>query len=134
MGDGQLGGEGARCVVRSFQTEPADAIFNAERLHAFLLAHLPLDLQLLLPSPTTDDLANLLPCLSCANPLRSTHPLISRRDGYILIQAFNSALAFSSKAWGFIPDEDVHRTVTAVGEEGKEWTFRRIENLTCWAA
>jgi len=70
------------------------------------------------------ELANTLYCFK----------LITCRDGYILIQAFNSALHVSSKAWGFIPEEDVHNTLNAGGEEGKEWTFRRVGNLTCWAA
>jgi hypothetical protein len=65
-------------------------------------------------------------------------------DGFILTQAFNVATLASPKPWGFIPDDDIHDTVSGVAESGsvtatddkaaKEWTFRRIGNLTCWAA
>ncbi|WVQ81331.1 hypothetical protein IAT38_003454 [Cryptococcus sp. DSM 104549] len=94
------------------------------RLHAFLLSHLPIDLSLLLPPPSAPDFAsNMLSALS---------------DGYILIHAYNSALLASSKPWGFIPDEDVHDTLSFAGGEAerkdKEWTFRRVGNLTCWGA
>ena len=60
-------------------------------------------------------------------------------DGYILIQVFNTVVMSSKKPWGFVPDGDVHDTVSLgsdapVGDASKEWTFRRIGNLTCWAA
>lgn len=62
-------------------------------------------------------------------------------DGYILTQAYNSAVLFSPKAWGFIPAEDIHDTLQSVTDQDgaeskaeKEWTFRKVGNLTCWAA
>lgn len=59
-------------------------------------------------------------------------------DGYILAQACNSAILYSTKVWGVIPPEGIHDTLR-LGEEGeekadKEWTFRRVGNLTYWAA
>ncbi|WVQ93022.1 hypothetical protein IAU59_000085 [Kwoniella sp. CBS 9459] len=102
------------------------------RIHSFLLSHLPLDLASRLPAPDSDDFAaRFLSALS---------------DGYILIHAYNASLLRSSKPWGFIPDEDVHDTLststadgnaTSTDEGGKkdrEWTFRRVGNLTCWGA
>ncbi|ODN76832.1 hypothetical protein L202_05428 [Cryptococcus amylolentus CBS 6039] len=105
-----------------------------ERLHAFLLANLSLDLALRLPPPQSSDFAtNFLSVLS---------------DGYILIEAYNTSLLKSSKPWGFIPEEDVHATLNSGGSDesgtanptnedvkrDKEWTFRRVGNLTCFAA
>ncbi|OXB36231.1 hypothetical protein LQV05_004557 [Cryptococcus neoformans] len=102
------------------------------RLHALLSSHLPTELALTLPSPQSED-------------FRSTF-LSSLSDGYVLIQAYNAVLLQSSKPWGFIPEEDIHPTLavtggnndlTLTGEEGKkdkEWTFRRVGNLTCFAA
>ena len=59
-------------------------------------------------------------------------------DGYILASACNSAILFSTKVWGVIPTEDIHDTLHLGGESedkaDKEWTFRRVGNLTCWAA
>jgi len=61
-------------------------------------------------------------------------------DGFALIHAFNAVVQSSSKPWGFIPEEDIHDTISRGaglapdGEGSKEWTFRRIGNLTCWAA
>jgi hypothetical protein len=73
-----------------------------------------------------------------------TTMLIRLSDGFILTQAFNAAILASPKPWGFIPEDDIHDTVSGVVESGyasltddkaaKEWTFRRIGNLTCWAA
>lgn len=72
--------------------------------------------------------------------------IIMHRDGFILTQAYNTAVSSSAKSWGFIPEEDIHDTArlpeisgasTPDVEEGKrdkEWTFRRVGNLTCWAA
>ncbi|WVQ90157.1 hypothetical protein IAS59_003934 [Cryptococcus gattii] len=102
------------------------------RLHVLLSSHLPPELALTLPSPQSEN-------------FRSTF-LSSLSDGYVLIQAYNAVLLQSSKPWGFIPEEDIHPTLTAtggnydltpIGEEGKkdkEWTFRRVGNLTCFAA
>ncbi|WVW79571.1 hypothetical protein I302_101540 [Kwoniella bestiolae CBS 10118] len=107
-----------------------------EQLHAFLLSNLPLDLALRLPSTNSDNFeSSLLSRLS---------------DGYILIHAYNSSLMRSSKPWGFIPDEDVHDTLTSLSTSGqvspskngisdegrkeKEWTFRKVGNLTCFGA
>ncbi|WVF65347.1 hypothetical protein IAT40_000073 [Kwoniella sp. CBS 6097] len=107
------------------------------RIQSFLLSHLPLDLALRLPAPNSENFpARFLSALS---------------DGYILIHAYNASLLRSSKPWGFIPDEDVHDTLSSApsaaatesgagsgGDEGgkkdKEWTFRRVGNLTCWGA
>ena len=61
-------------------------------------------------------------------------------DGYALIHAFNAVVLSSSKPWGFIPEEDIHDTIShgaslsPDSEGSKEWTFRRIGNLTSWAA
>ncbi|KAK8844136.1 hypothetical protein IAR55_006930 [Kwoniella newhampshirensis] len=106
---------------------------SLERLHAFLLAHLPVDLSLRIPSLASPNFT--IAFMSCIS------------DGYILIQAYNAALLSSSKPWGFIPEDNVHDTLTSVvddtvlssaGEEGirkeKEWTFRRVGNLTCFGA
>lgn len=76
--------------------------------------------------------------------------MLTASDGYILIQAFNNALGSSSRSWGFVPDDDIHDTLNAVpttrgdgsatseavaDEKSNEgWTFRRIGNLTAWAA
>ncbi|WWD21204.1 hypothetical protein CI109_105688 [Kwoniella shandongensis] len=106
-----------------------------EQLHAFLSAHLPVALTLRLPSIASSDFASSF--------------LASLSDGYIIIQAYNSSLLSSSKPWGLIPEEDIHDTLTSVvsgtasppvaaGEEGskkeKEWTFRKVGNLTCFGA
>ncbi|KAK4689386.1 hypothetical protein P7C73_g725, partial [Tremellales sp. Uapishka_1] len=89
-----------------------------ERIHAFLLSHLPLELQTYLPSLSVEDPAN--------------SSLISRlSDGYLLTQAYNIAIAQSPRSWGFIND-DVYETLGETDE--KEWTFRKVANLTCWAA
>ncbi|WWC72891.1 uncharacterized protein I206_106855 [Kwoniella pini CBS 10737] len=109
-----------------------------EQLHSFLLSNLPLDLTLPLPSTTSDNF---------------DFTLLSRlSDGYILIHAYNSSLLKSTKPWGFIPDEDVHDTLSSSisissdhttptkggsreeGKQEKEWTFRKVGNLTCFAA
>ncbi|EIW65775.1 hypothetical protein TREMEDRAFT_13823, partial [Tremella mesenterica DSM 1558] len=99
------------------------------RTHSFLMAHLPLTLSLLLP-PTS------------ASDFRRTF-LQALSDGYILVRAFNACLLSSRKTWGFISEEDVHDTITGtagttspdeVDEGKKDWTFRRVGNLTCWAA
>ncbi|RXK38462.1 hypothetical protein M231_04227 [Tremella mesenterica] len=99
------------------------------RTHLFLMAHLPLTLSLLLP-PTS------------ASDFRRTF-LQALSDGYILVRAFNACLLSSRKTWGFISEEDVHDTITGtagttspdeVDEGKKDWTFRRVGNLTCWAA
>jgi len=65
------------------------------------------------------------------------------------VQAYNAAVHSSHRPWGFIPEDDVHDTVRNAssaspppGEDGeaeastklKEWTFRRVANLTAWAA
>ncbi|ORY33013.1 hypothetical protein BCR39DRAFT_520717 [Naematelia encephala] len=104
---------------------------SLDRAQAFLVSHLPLNMSLLLSQPGTETFQS---------------ELLSRlSDGYILSQAFNAALHRSSKAWGFIPDEDIHDTLASAvggsvtpGEDvktgEKEWTFRRAGNLTCWAA
>ena len=61
-------------------------------------------------------------------------------DGFALIHAFNAVVLSSSKPWGFIPEEDIHDTIShgaslsPDSEGNKEWTFRRIGNLTSWAA
>lgn len=62
-------------------------------------------------------------------------------DGFILTQAYNSAVLSSPKAWGFIPAEDIHDTLQsnmdqddAESKAEKEWTFRKVGNLTFWAA
>lgn len=63
-------------------------------------------------------------------------------DGFLLIQAYNAVVRASAKSWGFVPEEDIHDTISGVAgkstpsEEtgGREWTFRRVGNLTCWAA
>nr|ODN90459.1 hypothetical protein L203_01568 [Cryptococcus depauperatus CBS 7841] len=102
------------------------------RLHEFLFAHLSLDLVLHLPSLQSQNFpSNLLCALS---------------DGYILIQAYNSALLSSSKPWGFITAEDIHHTLPSTfaggsdtptsedSKKDKEWTFRKVGNLTCFAA
>ncbi|WVR08888.1 hypothetical protein IAU60_005947 [Kwoniella sp. DSM 27419] len=105
-----------------------------ERVHSFLLSHLPIDLALRLPPPGSDNFADLF--------------LSSLSDGYLLIHAYNAALLQSSRPWGLIPDSDVHDTLSScVGgvdttsnetEEGRkretEWTFRKVGNLTCWGA
>ena len=59
--------------------------------------------------------------------------------------ALNAALHQSPKSWGYVPSEDIHDTL-AMNEEDKDgnggggnggpidWTFRRVGNLTAWAA
>ncbi|WWC98173.1 hypothetical protein V866_005064 [Kwoniella sp. B9012] len=130
--DGQDGGQGLENWARDEDWHGK----RLEQLHAFLLSNLPLDLALRLPSTQSDNFeSSLLSRLS---------------DGYILIDAYNSSLMKSSKPWGFIPDGDVHDTLTSLSisgqvspsknassEEGrkeKEWTFRRVGNLTCFGA
>lgn len=88
---------------------------TTERVHAFLVAHLSPEHAQLLP-PQSDKLLDRL------------------SDGYLLVQAYNGSLGMSARPWGFIPPEDVHDTLEAEGEAGREWTFRRAGNLTCWAA
>ena len=59
------------------------------------------------------------------------------RDGYILLVALNAALHVSPKPWGFVSPSDMYDTLSAGnGEEegGGDWTFRRVGNLTAWAA
>ncbi|WWC91010.1 uncharacterized protein L201_005950 [Kwoniella dendrophila CBS 6074] len=113
-----------------------------EQLHSFLTSNLPLDLTLRLPSTKSDNF---------------DYELLSRlSDGYILIHAYNSSLMRSSKPWGFIPDGDVHDTISSLyttssssqasptknslnngndeGRKEKEWTFRKVGNLTCFGA
>jgi hypothetical protein len=100
----------------------------AERAHAFLIAHLEPEHAALLPS--TDE--GLLTRLS---------------DGYLLVQAYNALVHTSHRQWGFIQDDDVHDTIrnssitpppdedgTESSAKEKEWTFRRVGNLTAWAA
>ncbi|WWD06952.1 hypothetical protein V865_005049 [Kwoniella europaea PYCC6329] len=130
--DGQDGGQGLENWARDENWQDR----RLEQLHAFLLSNLPLDLALRLPSTQSDSFeSSLLSRLS---------------DGYILIDAYNSSLMKSSKPWGFIPDGDVHDTLTSLSisgqvspsknassEEGrkeKEWTFRKVGNLTCFGA
>ncbi|WVQ74480.1 hypothetical protein IAR50_004081 [Cryptococcus sp. DSM 104548] len=105
-----------------------------ERIHTFLRTNLSLDLALHLPPPQNPDFA--------------TGFLSALSDGYILIEAYNTSLLKSSKPWGFIPEEDVHPTLNPGGSDesgtatptndevkkDKEWTFRRVGNLTCFAA
>ena len=62
-------------------------------------------------------------------------------DGYLLTQAYNCAVLSSPHPWGFIPVRDIHDTILPSAHEGeevrekeREWTFRRVGNLTCWAA
>jgi hypothetical protein len=66
----------------------------------------------------------------------------------MIILALNTALHSSPRSWGFVPDEDIHDTLNAaphigsgsttpdgIDERSSEgWTFRRIGNLTAWAA
>lgn len=90
---------------------------TADRVHDFLVAHLTAEHAALLP-PASDE-----------------HKLLDRlTDGYLLAHAFNSYLLTSARPWGFVPDEDVHETLGSDSDSGREWTFRRVENLTCWAA
>lgn len=104
-------------------------LLTPERVRSFFMAHLTAEQAALLPA--SDD--GLLSRLS---------------DGYLLVQAFNALVDSSSRPWGFIHDEDVHDTLGAAAtaaaaaemESGdatvivREWTFRRVGNLTCWAA
>ncbi|OCF56091.1 hypothetical protein L486_06032 [Kwoniella mangroviensis CBS 10435] len=132
--DGQDGGQGLENWARDEDWQNK----GLEQLHAFLISNLPLDLALRLPSTHSDDFeSSLLSRLS---------------DGYILIDAYNSSLMKSSKPWGFIPDGDVHDTLTSLsisgqvspskiasssseeGKKEKEWTFRKVGNLTCFGA
>ena len=65
--------------------------------------------------------------------LLSSDKLLDRlADGYLLVQAYNSSLVASPRPWGFIPPEEVHDTLET--PDSREWTFRRVGNLTCWAA
>ncbi|BEI92491.1 uncharacterized protein CcaverHIS019_0501190 [Cutaneotrichosporon cavernicola] len=106
-------------LFREAPVGPADAWVDAwvdadgmDRVHSFLTTHL------------TSEQAALLP--------RSGHALLDRlSDGYLLAHAYNAYLLTSARPWGFVPDEDLHDTL---GVEEGEWTFRRSENLTCWAA
>jgi hypothetical protein len=71
---------------------------------------------------------------------------LTRRDGLLLIHAFNLVVLSSPKPWGFVPEEDIHDTLSATHGESatpasqaeervsKKWTFRRVGNLICWAA
>lgn len=98
-----------------------------QRIYEFLEQYLPSDLKSTLPPCSADWMSALT-------------------DGYILIRAFNNQLATSTKAWGAIPEEDIHDTLSASASSSPEkndearrkaegeWTFRRIGNLTCWAA
>ncbi|CAK9781856.1 hypothetical protein CC85DRAFT_329884 [Cutaneotrichosporon oleaginosum] len=102
-------------LFREAPAGPADewaGLEGIDRLYAFLKAHLSPEHAALLPSPGDA----LLDRLS---------------DGFLLAHAFNAYLLTSTRPWGFVPDEDLHDTLGA--EEG-EWTFRRAENLTSWAA
>ncbi|ORX39246.1 hypothetical protein BD324DRAFT_618983 [Kockovaella imperatae] len=107
--------------------------WSMERAHAFLLANLPLNLQLVIPNTRTPEFRQAF--------------LARLSDGYLLAQALNIVLLTSSKPWGFISEEDIHDTLKSdstlsgstipdVVEDKKEksWTFMRIGNLTCWAA
>ncbi|OCF40418.1 hypothetical protein I317_05785 [Kwoniella heveanensis CBS 569] len=131
--DGAEGGDGG-AELEDWARDDGGEIGGLERVHSFLLSHLPLDLALRLPVPSSDGFrARFMSALS---------------DGYILIHAYNASLLRSSKPWGFIPDEDVHDTLSStlagaatdapVADEGgkkeREWTFRRVGNLTCWGA
>lgn len=89
-----------------------------KRTRAFLAANLSPDHAALLPAPSDDDSA-LLARLS---------------DGYLLVQAYNESLHASSRPWGFINADEMFDTLSSATESGKEWTFRRVQNLTCWAA
>ena len=69
-------------------------------------------------------------------------------DGFLLAHALNAVLLSSSKAWGFIAEDDIHDTIsTEAGRSGsttpdpneetkkdRSWTFMRTGNLTSWAA
>lgn len=85
------------------------------RARAFITAHLTAEQAALVPTGEEKFLERLA-------------------DGYLLCQAFNSSVASSSRPWGFIPSDDIHDTLTEAPDSGREWTFRRVGNLTCWAA
>lgn len=66
--------------------------------------------------------------------------MLTVRDGFILVVALNTALHRSPQSWGFVPTDDLHDTLTdddngkAKGRVEGDWTFRRVGNLTAWAA
>lgn len=78
--------------------------------------------------------ANLSPEQAALLPADGAGFLQRLADGYLLCQAFNSSVASSSRPWGFIPADDIHETLAEAQDTGREWTFRRVGNLTCWAA
>lgn len=87
------------------------------RARAFLVAHLSLEHAALLPP--ADDLKALLDRLS---------------DGFLLVHAFNDSISVQTliRRWGLI-EQDVYDTLSE-GPTGDSHTFKRVENLQCWAA
>lgn len=93
----------------------ASAEPGTSRAHAFVTANLPTEQAALIPSDDEGFLERLA-------------------DGYLLCQAFNNSVASSTRPWGFIPADDIHETLAEATDADREWTFRRVGNLTCWAA
>lgn len=102
-------------LFREVPIRPTDAWVDSsgmDRLHAFLTAYLTSEHVALLPPPGDAFLDRV-------------------NDGFLLAHAYNEYLLTSARPWGFVAHEDLHDTL---GAEDGEWTFRRSENLTCWAA
>lgn len=118
-------GRWTEAVERAFGERYSDDVPNewAEtpegpfRIYDFFAAHLSPEHAALLPLPT--DYSALLNRLS---------------DGYLLVETYNQSVHSSARPWGFIGDEEMFDTLSSATESGKEWTFRRVQNLTTWAA
>ncbi|KDN43970.1 hypothetical protein K437DRAFT_294999 [Tilletiaria anomala UBC 951] len=104
-----------------------------------------------LPSTHSTALLRALgPASDSDSPANSDEALAILSDGYLLCLAFNAVLRASSSPWGLIQARDIHDTqseparvenqaadsgcnATAQGHRKASWTFRKTDNLACWA-